>query len=209
LYVVYGTNDTDVSPVTGLPKTRYQFHFPSNQFMDKDDRQIDLVKYLNGPMSELKDVFKPEFAKGLTTGGKKLNIDSFTHGNVGKFVALYGLDDLFKTLPDTLEDLQIQNRDQNGIIIDIPEEISRFKNLKMVLFENCIDKLPESICQLKQLNFLGAVRCESLKEIPECISELPNLVFLNLKGSDNVTIPESIKEKATEMGKNMWDFNLY
>jgi hypothetical protein len=30
-----------------------------------------LVKYLNGPMSELKDFFKPEFAKGLTVGGEK------------------------------------------------------------------------------------------------------------------------------------------
>ncbi len=28
------------------------------------DRQINLVEYLNGPMSELKDFFKPEFAKG-------------------------------------------------------------------------------------------------------------------------------------------------
>jgi len=34
--------------------------------MDKDDRQQDLVQLLNGPMKELKDFFKPEFAKGLT-----------------------------------------------------------------------------------------------------------------------------------------------
>ena len=34
LYVVYKQNDTDVSPETGLPKERYQFHFQSNQFMD-------------------------------------------------------------------------------------------------------------------------------------------------------------------------------
>ena len=66
LYVVFNPNDTDIAPTTGLPKTRYQFHFPSNQFMDKDDRQQDLVQLLNGPMSELKDFFKPEFAKGLT-----------------------------------------------------------------------------------------------------------------------------------------------
>jgi hypothetical protein len=94
LYVIYNPQDTDVASTTGLPKNRYQFHFPSNQFMDKDDRQQDLVQLLTGPMSDLKDFFKPEFAKGLTVGGEKLVIDSFTHGAVGKFIALYGLDDL-------------------------------------------------------------------------------------------------------------------
>ena len=93
LYVVYKSGDTDVSGETGLPKERYQFHFPSNQFMDKDDHSIDLVKYLNGPMSELKDFFKPEFAKGLTVGGEKLVIDSYSQGAIGKLIGLYGLDD--------------------------------------------------------------------------------------------------------------------
>jgi hypothetical protein len=94
LYVVFDPNDTDVSPNTGLPKTRYQFHFPSNQLMDKDDRQQDLVQLLNGPMNELKDFFKPEFAKGLTgTSGKEFKVDGLSSGSVGKFISLYGLDD--------------------------------------------------------------------------------------------------------------------
>ena len=146
LYVVFNPNDTDVSPMTGLPKTRYQFHFPSNQFMDKDDRQQDLVQLLNGPMKELKNFFKPEFAKGLTVNGDKLLIDNFSHGAIGKFIGLYGLDDLFASLPDTLKELQIQNKDRNGIIINIPSDIARFKNLSMILFDNCINSVPESIC---------------------------------------------------------------
>ena len=148
LYVLYKPADGDIAPETGLPKERYQFHFQSNQFMDKDDRQQDLVQLLNGPMKELKDFFKPEFAKGLTTGGEKLVIDSFNHGAVGKFIGLYGMDDLISTLPDTLKELQIQNRDKNGVIINIPEEIGRFKNLSMLMFDNCIDRLPESVCTL-------------------------------------------------------------
>jgi hypothetical protein len=208
LYVVFNPNDSNVSSETGLPIERYQFHFPSNQFMDKDDRQIDLVKYLNGPMSELKDIFKPEFAKGLTLGDKRLVIDSFTHGNVGKFIALYGLDDLIVSLPDTLEEFQIQNREQDGLIIEIPEEIGRFKNLTMILLDNCVNKIPESICSLDKLSFLGVMNCDQLKTIPECISGLPNMIFLNLKGSNNVVVPKSITEKATDMGGNMWDFNV-
>ena len=204
LYVLYKPTDGDISPETGLPKERYQFHFPSNQYMDKDDRQQDLVQLLNGPMKELKDFFKPEFAKGLTTGVEKLVIDSFNHGAVGKFIGLYGMDDLISTLPDTLKELQIQNRDKNGVIINIPEEIGRFKNLSMLMFDNCIDRLPESVCTLPKLRFLSLPNNEKLTTIPECIAELPSIYFLNLKNT-NVTLPEKVKEKAFDMGDNMWD----
>ena len=206
LYVLFNPNDTDVSPTTGLPKNRYQFHFPSNQFMDKDDRQQDLVQLLNGPMTELKDFFKPEFAKGLTVGGEKLVIDSFTHGAVGKFIALYGLDDLIGNLPSTLKEFQIQNKDNsNNIMINIPEEIGRFKDLNMIMLDNCVKSIPDSVCTLPKLKFLALINNKQLTSIPECVSNLPSLLFLNLKGSPNVEVPEAIKEKGTDMGGGMWD----
>jgi hypothetical protein len=205
LYVIYNPNDTDVSPMTGLPKNRYQFHFPDNQFMDKDDRQQDLVQLLNGPMSELKSFFKPEFAKGLTMGGEKLVIDSFSHGAIGKFIALYGLDDLIGSLPATLKEFQIQNRGNDKVLITIPEEIGRFKDLHMILLDNCVTSIPESVCTLPKLRFLALINNPGLTSIPECVANLPNLYFLNLKGSNNVEVPESIKAKGTDMGGGMWD----
>lgn len=206
LYVVYRPSDQKIAPETGLPVERYQFHFPSSQFMDKDDHQIDLVKFLNGPMKELKNVFKPEFAKGLTVGGEKLVIDSFNHGAIGKFIALYGLDDLIGNLPETLKEFQIQNRDnKNDILINIPEEIGRFKDLNMILLDNCVASIPNSICELPKLRFLALLNNKSLTSIPDCIAQLPNLYFLNLKGSTNVEVPESIKQKGVDMGGGMWD----
>jgi hypothetical protein len=205
LYVIYNPDDTDVSPTTGLPKNRYQFHFPSNQFMDKDDRQQDLVQLLNGPMEELKSFFKPEFAKGLTVGGEKLVIDSFSQGAIGKFIALYGLDDLIGNLPVTLKEFQIQNRSNDKVLIIIPEEIGRFKDLHMILLDNCVKSIPESVCTLPKLRFLALINNPGLTSIPECVADLPNLYFLNLKGSNNVEVPESIKAKGTDMGGGMWD----
>lgn len=206
LYVVYDPNDADVAPTTGLPKNRYQFHFPSNQFMDKDDRQQDLVQLLTGPMKELKDFFKPEFAKGLTVGGEKLVIDSFTHGAVGKFIALYGLEDLIGNLPSTLKEFQIQNKDsKNDIIINIPEDIGRFKDLNMIMLDNCVASIPDSVCELPKLKFLALINNQRLTSVPECISNLPSLLFLNLKGSPNVEVPQAIREKGTDMGGGMWD----
>ena len=206
LYVIFNPNDTDVSPSTGLPKNRYQFHFPSNQFMDKDDRQQDLVQLLNGPMAELKDFFKPEFAKGLTVGGQKLVIDSFSHGAIGKFIALYGLDDLIGNLPDTLEEFQIQNRDNKiNVVVNIPEEIGRFKDLHMILLDNCISSIPESICTLPKLRFLALMNNPDLRTIPDCVADLPNLYFLNLRGSENVQVPQSIQDRGSNLGGGMWD----
>ena len=205
LYVIYNPDDADVSPTTGLPKNRYQFHFPSNQFMDKDDRQQDLVQLLNGPMEELKSFFKPEFAKGLTIGGEKLVIDSFSQGAIGKFIALYGLDDLIGNLPVTLKEFQIQNRGNDKVLITTPEEIGRFKDLHMILLDNCVTSIPESVCTLPKLRFLALINNPGLTSIPECVADLPNLYFLNLKGSNNVEVPESIKQKGTDMGGGMWD----
>ena len=65
LYVLLDKTDQETGSVTGLPKRRYQFHFPSSQFMDIDDRQIDLVKFLS-ENDELKPLFKSHFAEGLT-----------------------------------------------------------------------------------------------------------------------------------------------
>ena len=206
LYVIFNPNDTDIAPTTGLPRTRYQFHFPSNQFMDKDDRQQDLVQLLNGPMTELKDFFKPEFAKGLTVGGEKLTIDSFSHGAIGKFIALYGLDDLIGNLPDSLEEFQIQNRDKDSnIIIRIPDEIKRFKKLHMILLDNCVAEIPDAVCELPKLRFVALINNPQLKTIPECLANVPTLYFLNIKGSTNLKIPQALLDKATDLGNGMLD----
>ena len=191
---------------TGLPADRYQFHFPSNQFMDVHDHSIDLVQYLNGPMEELKQVFKPEFAKGLTVGGEKFVVDSFQHGAIGKFIALYGLDELIESLPETITEFQIiNNRDKTDILIPIPESIGRFKNLKMILLDNCIDSIPDSVCTLPKLRFLALINNPKLTSVPDCIDNLPSLLFLNFKGSPNVKVPQSILDRATSYGDNMFD----
>ena len=215
LFVIYDPRDPKVSPMTGLPIERYQFHFQQNQFMDKDDRGIDLVKYLNGPMSELKEIFKPYFAKGLTSdvglksGGLKFEIDSFKSGTVAKFIALYGLQELFDTLPEDLTEFRISNKDKD-ITIEIPESISRFTKLSKLALDGCIDSLPNSVCNLKKITFLSLQDNDKLKTIPDCIADLPNLLFLNLRNSNNVQVPEKIIEKASRsmpLENNLFDLS--
>lgn len=207
LYVVYNPNDARIAPSTGLPVERYQFHFPSNQFMDKDDRSVNLVELLNGPMEELKQYFKPEFAKGLTLGGgETLQIDGFNSGSVGKFIGLYGLDELFDALPDTLTEINIDGKGQTKLVI--PPSISKFKNLRGLELENCIDYLPEEICELKELKFLNLQKNENLSTIPDCVAFLPDLLFINVQGCTNLEMPNTIKERGSEWAPGLWEVSI-
>jgi hypothetical protein len=202
LYVIIPNKGEKVGQKSGLPADRYQLHFPTDQFMDQHDHRVDLITFLNGPGEELKAYFKPEFAKGLTVGGNKLSIDSFSSGKVGKFVGLYGLDELFDSLPLYLEEFQIVIRG-SGPQIKIPNEISKFKNLNMILFDNCISSLPDSICELKNLRFIGVPNNPDLRTIPDCIVDLPLLQFISVLKSDNLQISQKIMDKGTEYGNGM------
>ena len=76
----------------------------------------------------------------------------------------------------------------------------------MILLDNCISSSPDSICSLPKLKFLALINNPKLTSIPDCVGDIPTLFFLNLKGSNNVQVPESVKSRGTEMGSsNMWD----
>ena len=208
LYVIIKNQDTKFGTKSKLPATRYQFHFPSNQFQDASNRGIDVIQFLNGPAKELKEFFKPIFARGLTSNnGEKLEIDSFNSGPIGKFVALYGLEDVFKNIPETIEELIIKNRGNENIKLKIPKDISRFQNLEMIMLDNCVEEIPDTICSLKKLTLISLLNNPDLKSIPECIADLPDLLFLNLKGSINCKVPEGIRRRGDELEDNMWDLD--
>jgi len=209
LYVVFPNDDKGlVGKKTGLPKERYQFHFPSNQFMDRDDRQINLVEYLNGPMSELKDFFKPEFAKGLVNKGDNKVEINYPDSSAGKFVALYGFDELFESLPENIEHLLINNKSKEEIALVVPESLGRFKDLQALLLQNIAKTLPNSIGQLQNLNFLALPSNKSLQSLPESIADIPGLAFINLKDSNpGIKIPERLKEKLSDEGGGFYYVN--
>lgn len=209
LYVVFPNDDKgQVGKKTGLPQERYQFHFPSNQFMDRHDRQINLVEYLNGPMSELKEFFKPEFAKGLVNkGGNKVEIN-YPDSSAGKFVALYGFEELFESLPADIEHLLINNKSKEDIALDVPESLGRFTSIQALLFQNIVRTLPESIGKLQNLNFLALPSNKHLQNLPASIGDIPGLAFINLKDSNpSVKIPQELKDKLSDEGNGFYYVN--
>ena len=98
----------------GEPRPVYQFHFPSNQFMDQDDRSISLEKWLQEEGVELKEFFKHEFAKSLNKDfGDKVQIN-YPNDSVSRFIALYGFDEFFAKLPKTLLRFDFEKGSRRG-----------------------------------------------------------------------------------------------
>jgi hypothetical protein len=167
---------------------------------------IEDISLLNTPMlKNVKEELKPKFAQTLTTRDDKLDINGFSSGPVGKYVGLYGLDDLIDNLPESLKIISIYNSDSN-ITIQIPETIGRLQNLTSLLLHNCVSSLPDSICNLSNLQYISLVDNKELTTIPDCLVDLPDLVFVNLKGSDNVIITDRFKDAAEFSLPGFWEF---
>lgn len=141
LYQVFNKS-SKVTEKTGLPSERYQFHFPSSQFMDINDRQIQLVDFLNGPGEEMKEYFRPEFLKGLATGTKSDKITvNYPNDSSSQYIALYGFDEFFENLPENISRLEFSVNDRRGDSqfsggMPIPDSLGKFKNLDAIHLQN-------------------------------------------------------------------------
>jgi len=129
-----------------------------------------------------------------TYNGRKDLILDITDENVGN------IQNVFSDLPSDISQIQIRNLSRRNIILNVPDSIGSFSNLNHVTLHNCMNSIPESVCQLPKLQFLGLTGNKELKSIPECINDMENLIFLNLKGSGVETRIDGLK-----LGDGMWD----
>lgn len=190
------TGSMDTGEKSGLPAYRYQFHFPSNQYMDPADRQINLIEFLNSQEEGLKQFFKPEFMKGLTTAdGKKIAVN-YPDDSASKFIALYGFEEFFDSLPSDIIRLEFTKKGKDSFELPIPESLGRFQQLTSLHLVGCVSKIPESICNLKKLQFLSLPDNPNMEMLPSCLADLPNLNLVNLSRSNpEKTLPDSLKQR--------------
>jgi len=205
LYVILPNESSELGQISGLPVERYQFHFQDEQFMDRHDRQQDLVQLLNGKLKELKDYFKPEFAKNLVKSNEDKLTITIPRSAAGKFVAIYGFEEIFDNIPDNLTLLHVENNGNESLSLDIPETISRFQNLENLMLSKIVRKIPDSISQLKNLEFLSLPDNPNLERLPESIANMEGLSFIGLAGSNpERNLPESVKEKFSDYGNGLY-----
>ena len=215
-YVFLDKTDTKTGNVSGLPTHRYQFHFESNQFMDVNDRQIDLVKFFNDNTSlkdEFKSVITSHFSKSNKGGNKSKTVDvNYPSDGISKLIGLYGFDDFFNGLPSDLESFEFEysnsgygsQKDVEPPKLAVPDSISRFNQLKVLFFDNCIISIPESISKVP-LNILSIPNNKGVK-LPDSLADMINSGTLNILGLSGTgytmdTLPPKIIEAINNRNK--------
>jgi hypothetical protein len=150
--------------------------------MDRMDHRFDVIEKFNGDFAEFKEILKPEFAKGFVIPNSDEVEITFPGSSAGLFIALYGADDLIKSLPKTIKQLHVTNTSSTPVYLDL-EAVSQFTELDTLLLQNVVKEIPESIGNLRNLDILSLTDNKDLRTLPESILNLENLTFLVLTGS--------------------------
>ena len=199
LYMMMYKEDAGKAPAENRS---HQFHFESNSFYNAEDRSIDLGSFF-ATYPELKPFFKEKFATFMGKDyGKQVQL-RYPNDTASKYISIYGFDEFFEALPETLErlDIEISNnrygqKDQKTPAFRLPDDITRFKNLEMLHIEGMLSELPDEVGELQNLQFISIPNNPNLVHIPESIVNLPNLEVLNVKNNSKMVIPHKIMEKA-------------
>lgn len=164
------------------------------------------ITLINMPtLKNLKEELKVKYAGQVTSGGDSIVDIKYPNDDSSKYIALFGFDELFKNLPDTISYFTLVNKSTDTLNLDIPPSISKFKNLIALVLENCVRTLPEEIGQIDSLMFLTLQNNPNLVSLPESLADLDFLELISLSGSNpNVQIPERLRRKMMEEGDGFY-----
>ena len=180
LYMIMHKEDM-ANNVNRGPARHVQFHFESNQYKNSNDREIELGKFLN-ENPPLKEFFKTMFKKFLKTTSSDVVSVNYPNDTTSKYIAIYGFEDFFTSLPDTLKMIDISGPRNSTVGFKLPD-MSRFKQLETLHIESFLSELPESIGELTNLEVFATPNSKNLKGLPESIVKLKNLDVINVMGS--------------------------
>ena len=112
--------------------------------------------------------------KGL--GNKDIKID--IGSNLGKYVSMFGFDELINRLPEFLESFEFKSN--TYLNIPVPKSFCKFKKLEIMGFKNVINSLPKCVDEMKELKIIQLSSNANLTSIPEEIFLLPNLDYISV-----------------------------
>ena len=180
LYMIMHKEDMKNNVKRG-PARHVQFHFESNQYKNSNDREIELNKFLN-ENPPLKEFFKDMFKRFLKRSSSDVVSVNYPNDTTSKYISIYGFDDFFTSLPDTLKMIDISGPRNNEVGFKLPD-MSRFKQLETLHIESFLSELPESVGELENLEVFATPNSKALKGLPDSIVKLKNLDVINVLGS--------------------------
>jgi len=132
---------------------------------------------------------------------------NYPRDNSSKFIALYGFEDFFNSLPDSLTRLDFINE---GATLDLhlPPSISRFKKLIVIHITGCLSELPKEVSELTELMFISLADNPKLTTLPVQLADksgneykMKDLSLINLKNvSPAFKLPTEIQQMVADKG---------
>jgi hypothetical protein len=180
----------------------WQLHFPSNQIMDRTDKE---EKSLYDKVFEKSEILSNYFYNELIRMAKDLNK---TNKNIkNKFVDYLNNFGFPEGMFDVLDDL-IQSLPFRDCIIPKLPDISRFKDVSIIYIMNCkMKELHPSISKLKELETLSLPN-NLIEILPDYLGECKSLICINLKGNKIKEISENIKYLDKSNGGKLEFFSV-
>jgi hypothetical protein len=165
--------------------------------------EVDIA-ILNLPgMAKLKEELKSKFATDFVSDNDV--VIKIPSQKEGKFIALYGFDELIDKLPETIEALSVINTEKTGQNFSIPLTFTKFRNLRNLVLSNIINELPENIGDLKNLESILLQDNSELKTLPKSILTLENLEMIVLRrNSSDFQLPEGFEEHFDTVGDGFY-----
>lgn len=186
------------------PEYRLQFHFEDNQFMDANDRRININNFLFDN-KEIKDFFRNYIIK---TALPKRRATKYNHTQDITYLLELGFgEEIIKILKESKP--ESMDFSKHAIEMEYLKAIGEITSLvKLDLSECKLDYLPESIRNLTKLKSLKFRNNKLVTEIPAWISDLKNLEVLDCAGCNISDFKDvggltNLKELVIDFNKNL------
>lgn len=170
-----------------------------NQLSESD------IAILNLPgMTKLKEEMKKKFATDFQSGDNiSIRIPAQKEG---KYIALYGFDELIRNLSSNVKFFEIVCTEKNYPQYDLPSEFcERFTQLETLVLENIVSSIPDNISNLRNLTVLNLKGNKELKTLPSSVLKMGNLDMVILRNApDDFTPPQGFEEYFEDMGDNFY-----
>lgn len=157
------------------------------------------IELLSLPMMrKIKESLKSKFAESLVTKSgdtQKVEIE-YPRDSVSKYIKLYGMNEFIENLPDTITLFEIVNSENAPLNLELPDSFRKFKDLSTFFARNAVDKVPEVLKGMQNLNFIALPDNPNISEIPEWIADLPSLIALTFFGGNpDLTVGPKVQAK--------------
>ncbi len=175
-----------------------------NQLSDSD------IAILNLPgMKKLKEKMKGKFATDFVSSGGKNDKSvqiKIPAQKEGKFIALYGFDELIKNLPSDIRFFEIICVEDGYEQYALPTEFcNKFTDIETLVLENIVSSIPDNIDNLKNLTVLNLKGNKKLLTLPDSILTMNNLDMVILRNAPkDFTPPKDFDKYFSEMGDNFY-----